>query len=171
MANVIGLHPQAERNDSFSMSNGLTAVFTDVLALSGSRLAQTADEKRLVVWLSERDQSKLGGGTVGFDLCDMPWNPQTFEDNKKFLLSAAESAKHGLGWEYLDYTPNKSLLFPCLDKFAALISKLDIVDICPNALEEWLDAADDSDPVRRGFPTCPKHHTLLTVFGCHLCNN
>ena len=80
-------------------------------------------------------------------------------------------AKNKAGWEYLDYLPNETLLFPCLEDFAALISNMQLTDIQPEALAEWLDAAEASDPVNCGFPTCPRHHTLLTLFGCHLCNN
>ncbi|MDE6728657.1 MAG: hypothetical protein K2J80_12080, partial [Oscillospiraceae bacterium] len=62
--------------DSLKMSNGLTAVFIDVITLAGSRIAQTVDEKRLIVWLAEKDQSVVGIGTVGFDIREMPWNTE-----------------------------------------------------------------------------------------------
>ena len=50
------------------MSNGLTDVFFNVLVLSGSALARTDSERRLVVWLAEKDQSRMGYGAIGFDL-------------------------------------------------------------------------------------------------------
>lgn len=171
MANVIKFHSNTKESSHLIMSNGLTDVFIDVLALSGSQIAHTVDEKRLIVWLSEKDQSKVGGGTIGFDICEMPWNAETFAENKLFLITVVEHAKKKAGWEYLDYSPNETLLFPCLDDFAALLSSMHLADIQPDALTEWLDAAEASDPVSCGFPTCPRHHTLLTLFGCHLCNN
>lgn len=153
------------------MSNGLTAVFIDVLVLSGSRLARTEQEKRLTIWLAEKDQSKVGVGTVGFDLMDMPWDRGTFEADRSFLRRAIAAAKERLGWGSLDYAPNEELLFPCLEQFDRLLSWMDPAEIRQNILSEWLAAAEASDPVLCGFPTCPRHQTLLTVFGCHVCNN
>ncbi len=153
------------------MSNGLTDVFFNVLVLSGSALARTDSERRLVVWLAEKDQSRMGYGAIGFDLFEIPWALDTFEVDKNFLLQAVAAARNWLNWEKLGYHPNEDALFPCLDQFAKLISGIDIDKIQPNSLEEWLAEADASDPVMCGFPMCPKHQALLSVFGCHICNN
>lgn len=157
--------------DSLKMSNGLTSVFIDVLTLAGSRLAQTVDEKRLIVWLAEKDQSKVGIGTVGFDICEMPWNTENFEENKCFMLKVIEAAENRTDWEKLDYQPNEEHIFWALKEFAELISKLDFKYVLPNALGEWIMAADSDDPVICGFPKCEKHGALLSCFGCHICNN
>lgn len=162
MANII---------EDIPMSNGLTSVFLEVLILSGSMLARTMEEKRLIVWLAERDQSRVGLGTVGFDLCDMPWNSETFEEDKAFLLQAVSRAKERLGWKQLGYSPNEAILFPCLDRFAERISRMDAAEIRSEIVREWLTETDAFDPVLCGFPTCPEHHTLLTIFGCYICNN
>lgn len=169
--NVIGLNSKTPIDDCLCMSNGLTDVFINVLSLSGSKLAQTIDEKRLIVWLAEKDQSKIGSGTVGFDICEMPWNLQTFEENKQFLLRVITSAENKTDWERLSYPPNEELLFPCLKQFASLVSQMTKDEVQPNILEEWIDAAQDDDPVLCGFPVCPKHNCLLTTFGCQICNN
>ena len=52
------------------MSNDGTDVFINILALSGSVIAQTENEKRLMVYLSEKDQI-IGRGCVGFDIVEM----------------------------------------------------------------------------------------------------
>lgn len=153
------------------MSNGLTAVFIDVLTLAGSRLAQTVDEKRLIVWLAEKDQSVVGMGTVGFDIREMPWNTEHFEENKRFMLEVTEAAKNRTDWDKLGYQPNEKLLFPELEKFAEMISRLTAENVDENASKEWLNSAESHDPVICGFPKCEKHETLLTCFGCHICNN
>ncbi len=163
MSNIIMLHPKG--NDAIHMSNGLTAVLIDTLSLSGSQLAQTVEQKHLIIWLSEKDQSKVGIGTVGFDICEMPWNIQTFEQDKAFLIKTASEVKNKLMWEYLDYIPNKKLLFPCIDKWIELLSKMKKEYIQPEILQEWL--AEEELFYRK----CPKHHTFLTVFGCHVCNH
>lgn len=171
MANMIKIDSRKEHSKYLQMSNGLTDVLIQVLVLSGSKLARTVEEKRLIVWLAEKDQSKVGRGTVGFAISDLPWNRATFEADRAFLGTVVLGAKNRIGWEKLDYTPNEDLLFPCLDTFAELVLQMDRGDIRDSELEEWIAGAADIDPVVCGFPLCPKHHTLLTVFGCHICNN
>ena len=153
------------------MGNGLTDVFLNVLVISGSALARTDSERRLVVWLAEKDQSRMGYGAIGFDLSEMPWTLNTFDTDKNFLLQAVAAARNRLNWEKLDYCPDEEMLFPCLDHFSELISNFSFSKIQPKALEEWLAESDASDPVMSGFPRCPKHQTLLSIFGCHICNN
>lgn len=34
-----------------------------------------------------------------------------------------------------------------------------------------LTAAKSNDPINCGFPRCPKHGVLLSVFGCKICND
>lgn len=171
MGNTIRVSPDLPGQTPLHMSNGGTAVLLDVLALSGARLARRDSEKRLLLWLSERDQSRVGLGAVGFDLCDMPWDPDSFQADRAFLLQTIQGARERTGWERLDYTPAEELLFPCLDRLSALLSSLDASHIRPENLEQWLAEAGPEDPVVCGFPVCPRHQTLLTAFGCHICNN
>lgn len=73
--------------------------------------------------------------------------------------------------DLLDYQPSEELLLPSLEKFLFLIAQLKQAAIQPDCLEAWLAEAAENDPVRCGFPRCPRHHTLLTVFGCQICNH
>ena len=57
MANTIYLN----NKDSMFMSNGCTDVFLTTIGLSGSRLAVTYGEKRLILWLLERDHGYGAG--------------------------------------------------------------------------------------------------------------
>lgn len=156
--------------NSLKMSNGLTSVFIDVLTLAGSRLARTEDEKRLIVWLAEKDQSKVGIGTVGFDIRKMPWNKERFEENKRFMLKMVDAAENKTDWNKLDYQPNEEHIFRVLQEFAELISKMTAEDIDENAMKEWLDGAEGDDPVLCGFPNCPEHGILKTLWGCLFCD-
>lgn len=166
MSNIISFN-----SDTISMSNGLTDVFISVLVLSGSRLAETVDEKRLIVWFAEKDQSRVGMGTVGFDIREMPWNIERFEESRLFMLNTVWLAKNKTDWDKLDYVPNEKILFPALSKFSDMLSKLTAKYVLPNALGEWIMDADTDDPVICGYPKCGKHGTLLSCFGCQLCNN
>lgn len=170
MGNIISLDICKQH---FSMSNGLTDVFISVLGLSGTRLAQNEIEKRMIVWLLEKDQSVVGCGTVGFDICEMPWEKASFGELKCFLLNVIEEAKKKRGWEFLDYQPNEGLLFPCLDQFYRLISITDVRMIDQAAVQGWLDDTmeEPNNPISCGYPQCQKHPVLLTEFGCYICNN
>lgn len=93
MGNRINLNKTTPISEDLKMSNGLTSVFISVFGLSGSRLAQTDQEKRLIVWVLEKNQSFLGIGNVDFEICDMPWNSHTFDNDKIFIFSALNSMK------------------------------------------------------------------------------
>lgn len=66
MGNVIYLEGQPEHT-ALSMGNGLTDTLISALLLSGSQLAKTDHEKRLIVWLAEKDQS-----------AQLVWEPRGF---------------------------------------------------------------------------------------------
>ena len=117
------------------MSNGLTDTLISALLLSGSQLAKTDQEKRLIVWLAEKDQSAVGMGTVVFSVLDMPWDRSTLEQDRSFLRRTVEQAKMRRGWELLDYQPSEELLLPSLEKFLFLIAQLKQSDIRPDCLE------------------------------------
>ena len=169
MGNIICFNENTPVDDWICMSNTATDVFINVLSLSGSALAETAEEKWLIVWLSEKDQKFVGLGTVGFDVVDMPWKKETFAKNKKFLLNVIKSAENKLGWEKLDYCPE--FILPNLHKFREYIEKMTEDDIDNNVISEWLDAAATDDPINCGFPRCEEHNTLLTFLGCQICNS
>ena len=82
MSNAISMR-QNEGDESIHpllMSNGLTSVFVEVLAISGSILAKSIREKELVIWLSQHDQAIVGLGTVVFSIDEMSWALDEFEN-------------------------------------------------------------------------------------------
>ncbi|HBH94504.1 MAG TPA: hypothetical protein DDX91_02045 [Ruminococcaceae bacterium] len=172
MSNIISFNgTELSDTDSLIMSNGGTDVFINVLALSGSALAQAESEKRLAVYLSEKDQSAVGRGCVGFDIAEMPWNKSTFENDKKFMIGVINGARNKIGWEKLDYSPNTIIVLQYLDIFESLINKMTAEEIKEDFLIKWLSEASMTDPVNRGFPRCKRHNTFLTCFGCQICNS
>ena len=156
-------------SDSLKMSNGGTAAFINVLCLSGGRIAKTESQKRLMVFLAEKNQSVFGLGVVGFDIVEMPWSRDSFDEDKTFMLNVVDGARRKLGWETLDYCPDEERMLFYLDKFEKLIERMTKDDIAESALTEWLDEADENDPVRCGFPKCPKHDAYVSSFGCQVC--
>ena len=172
MANQFDMYSNnIENNESLRMSNGSTAVFFTVLGLSGSRLAKSKKEKELIIWLLEKDQACVGIGTVGFDICDMPWEIDTFIEERDFLLNVLNGIREKVGWETLNYDPNEEFIFPFIDIFFNMIVEFNPKYIDESNYKEWLDASQESDPLNQGFPVCEKHKMLLTCFGCYACND
>ena len=168
MSNIISFD---RKNVSFGMSNGGTDMFINILALSGSVLARTESEKRLTVALLERDQAMLGRGCVGFDITELPWERETLEADKRFLLQAIQGARDKTGWETLDYRPNEEFAARYLDAFEDLIRRMTAGDIREDSLKDWLSEWEKDAPVLRNFPRCKRHGTFLTCFGCQVCNS
>lgn len=170
MSNIINRHNRHnDANEWLVMSNGLTAVFIHVLTLAASAAANGEREKELTVWLAEKDQSVVGGGTVGFAIAEMPWTRDGFAEEKQFLLDAVAAARDRTGWQVLDYEPAE-MIFECLDKFRALVEAFDHSEINAANYAEWKNVAPEFQPPRN-FPKCPQHQVLLHWRGCVICND
>ena len=164
-------HGPESVKDALSLSNISTAKFINVLCLSGGRLAATQSQKRMMVFLGEKNQTFCGIGTVGFDIVDMPWDRDSFDEDKAFLLAVIEGARNKLGWETLDFKPNEEVVIDALNVFEKLVQRMEKSDIREEALAEWLSGAEENDPVRCGFPKCEAHDIYLSVFGCQVCTD
>jgi len=152
-----------------TVSDAGTDVLISVLALAGSALAETESQKRLIVWISEHDR-KIGAGTIGFCVADLPWDAASFEADRQFMVRVCDEASRHTGWETLPYTPNEKNLFPILGWFRKCFARLKAEDTDPFQLADWLDDMEPDDPVLCGFPRCAQHGTLLTCLGCQVCH-
>lgn len=155
--------------DKLSMTNRGTAMFINIICLSGGRLAETDTQKRMMVFLAEQNQDAVGSGTVGFDIDEMPWDREHFAEDKAFMLRVIEGARQRLGWETLDYTPNAEFAMSYLDDFQVLIERMTEADIRDELLAEWLAWHDPEDPPFCGYPLCSVHHAYLSLYGCQVC--
>lgn len=155
------------------MTNGATCVFINVLCLSGGRLAETESQKRFMVFLAEQNQNIYGLGNVGFDIVEMPWDKNSFEEDKAFMLRVIEGARKKLGWEtLLHYTPNEERVYEDLNTFQKLIEHMTTGDIIEASLGEWLSEISktaEKNPIRCGFPKCKIHDAYIGVYGCQIC--
>ncbi len=170
MSNVIRLNDDSSKDDWLSMNNGTMDVFIDMLIVCGSALAKTDAEKKMIVWLAEKDQSIVGLGTVGFDIVEMPWTESNFDVEKMFMIKVVQVAESGYDWSKLGYSPNESIVIPFLKHFSELVEQMTVDKINEKEQEEWLESCDKDDPVKCGFPRCEKHGILLSCFGCKICN-
>lgn len=171
MSNIITLNKNTPVSEYLQMSNGATSAFINLFALSGSKLAEAEQEKRLIVWVLEKNQSVVGTGTVSFEICDMPWDFEKFEESKKFLGSVLRGMRNKIGWETLGYIPNEDILYPFIDAFEKLLLKMTPDDINIEEVNAWIEESSHNDPILNGFPKCPIHDVLLSVHGCQLCTD
>ena len=169
MAGIFSIRRSDSAEEQISISDTGTNVLLTVLVLAGSALAETDSQRRLIVWLAEQ---KLNEGVCsGFSLSEMPWDAESFEADRQFMVRTADAASQRTGWQSLNYWPNAKALMPMLGWFRKGFVRLRAADINAAALPHWLDEMDGDDPVLNGFPRCKKHRTYLTWNGCAVCSN
>lgn len=167
MAGIFSIRRSDPAEEQISISDTGTNVLLTVLVLAGSALAETDSQRRLIVWLAEQ---KLNEGVCcGFSLSEMPWDAESFEADRQFMVRTADAASQRTGWQSLNYWPNAKALMPMLGWFRKGFVRLRAADINAAALPHWLDEMDGDDPVLNGFPRCKKHRTYLTWNGCIAC--
>ena len=167
MANSIWFERKPEM--SLHMNNGLTGVFISTFGLSGSRLAKTGQEKKLVVYVLENNQSVYGIGSVSFDIGCLPWDKNSFEKDRQFILSVLAGINNKLGWETLSYFPREDWLKTCVNTFETMLTNMVQDDINASKIDEWHKQIEPNDPINQGFPLCSVHKVLLTKHGCQVC--
>jgi hypothetical protein len=174
MSNVVSfISKERNINRCFYMSNNLTTVFISVLALSGSHLAQSVREKEIVMWLSEHDYAVCGLGTYGFDVTQIPWTIENFEEEREFVLRMIDGALNKTGWELLGYELFEERLFESLNEFKEIILMIESCDIKEGEYSKWKGYGDLNPLLKppEGFPKCPVHGVYLHFGGCVICND
>ena len=148
-------HEHKNVEECLGMSNGGMAVFLSVIVLSGSRLAIEKKEKEMIQWFSEQDDTVRGRGCNGFDICDMPWEKETFEKEREFLLKVVDGAKEKIGWDVLNYQPNENFVFNYLEGFKTLLLNFRQEYIVENGYSLWLeDNKTLQFYVPKDYPNC-----------------
>ena len=147
---------------SLRLSNGATGVLLSVLVLAGSDLAQSTWEQELVTWLAEHDQTVLGTGMVSFDVQEIAWTCDGFDDEKAFVLNTIDHAQTRHRWDALGYDPPYAL--QDLVTFRALVQAISLESIRPGGTWDWLQRPE-------AMVKCPLHEVYVHALGCLLCND
>lgn len=169
MANIFCVRQEDPPEEKITVSDAGTDALIAALTLAGSQLAVSDNQKQLIVWLAEHDR-RLGAGFLGFALAEMPWSADTFQQDKNFMVRVVDAASEELGWETLAARPDAVQLRPILGWFRKRFVRFQAEDIAPLSRTDWFEDMDEDDPVKNGFPTCPRHGTLLTYLGCQVCH-
>jgi len=144
------------------LSNGATDVLLSVLVLAGSDLALTTWEQELVTWLAEHDQTILGIGMVSFDVHEIAWTCDRFDDEKAFLLKTIDQALTRHRWDALGYDPPYAHQY--LSTFRTLVQAVELESIRPDSTWEWLQRPE-------AMVKCSRHEVYVHASGCLLCND
>ena len=94
-ADALGEH------EHIQFSNGSTSVLLSTLLLAGSDTAESEWEIKLMQFLAGRDQNVFGFGMVGFDLGDIGWERERFDEQRAFVLQVADLALDRHRWDAL----------------------------------------------------------------------
>jgi len=164
MSNTI-TNDRFNKNDYLKLSNGATDVIIDVLVLSGSSLAQTRWQKELIIFLSLNDQEIKGQGCVGFDISNLGWEMDHFEDQKKFLLKIIISALKKTNWKILNYEPVEENIFSNLRRLKEMVIKYTKKLVEQRDILTW-----NKEFNKIKFEKCVKHKVYKHPFGCKLCH-
>jgi len=164
MSNTIS-NNRFNKNNYLKLSNGATDVLIDVLVLSGSSLAQTRWQKELIIFLSLNDQEIKGQGCVGFDISDLGWEKDHFENQKKFLLKVIDSALKKKNWGKLNYKPTEEYI-SYLRRFREMIVNYSKILVEPRDILKWNKEFNKIE-----LKKCVKHNVYMHPFGCKICHS
>jgi hypothetical protein len=144
------------------LSNGGTDVLFDVLTLAGCALAATAWECHLVLHFA--DGHRIGRGTSGFDLSELPWTPD-WPAEKAFFLRMIDTALDRHGWDQLRYDPPYAAA--SLAAYRAMIAPFTPVPATAPSpgRGDWRTA-----PRPELLARCPAHGLFQGELGCRLCD-
>ena len=165
MSNTI-TNDRLNKDDYLKLSNGATDVLIDVLILAGSTLALTRWQKELIIFISLNDQEIKGQGCVGFDISDLGWEIDHFEDQKRFLLKVIDSALKKTNWKILNYKPEEENTFSNLRRLKELIIEYSKKLVKQRDFLEWNKEFNEVE-----FKKCVKHKVYEHPFGCKVCHN
>jgi hypothetical protein len=124
------------------------------LLVTGASAKETSTvwQNEFIVWLAGHDQNIFGvgwGGWVGFDVDEIAWEQDRFDEQKAFVLKVIDTALRRHRWEILDYDPPYVHLQ--LGLFRTLIEKyaIDMVQLA----KPWAWWGGEQGPMTM----CPKH--------------
>lgn len=147
------------------MSNGLTSVLFDVLALAACRLAVSDWEKQLAYFLVQHDQSRIGLGMADLDVAQLGWTGASFENEKRFIVAVVDAALARSGWDRLGFEPSLESVLPTLERLREMVVAFPASAVPGPDAYAWKPDA---------LPTageCAVHGVYLHELGCILCND
>ncbi len=147
------------------MSNGLTSVFVETICLAGCDIAFENYQKDLMIWFAQRDWILTGMGFEGFDISEINWHKNQFEQQKDFIIKVIDSANNKTNWDLLSYNPHE-MIYKVFKDFKQMIIdfKIDNIDE-----KNQITLLDFNNSVKK-YDKCKNHKIYLNCEGCVICN-
>ena len=149
------------------MSNIRTSAFLETICLGGADIATENYQKELMIWIAQHDWRIRGLGCEGFDICEIIWDKQIFDKQKKFILRVIDSTINKVNWNLLSYIPKEEWLFGKLSDFRIMVNNFNREHI---ELDKEEKLFDFDDKVQL-YEKCEKHKIYKHYEGCIICNN
>lgn len=149
------------------MSNGLTSVFIETMCLAGSEIAQENYQKDLMIWFGQHDWVIMGMGTEGFDISEIIWDGEKFDEQRQFMLDVIHRAQEKTNWNLLGYEPNEKMTISTLSDFKDMVSSFTINHVEENETEDIFEFDGEINK----YDKCSKHNIYKHYQGCVICNN
>jgi EvpB/VC_A0108, tail sheath N-terminal domain len=144
-------------DDGFTMD--LRPGLISAMLLTGSPLAKTPWEQKLMAWLAEQDMHTLG--PMGFDLDEIAWRQSSFSEQKAFLLRVIDDALARDDWSPLTW--KLSSMRDWLQSLRQLVEAYRHEFVEDDA-RAWPWSFDEQT-----FELCPEHGVHRHVFACPVC--
>ena len=122
MSNIIRYHSYYTLREKLTMSNQGTDCLLELILNAVKDIEMSTSQIKLVDYLADRRyENDIAPGTASFDVEEMPWNEDTFQDDIRFMLNLIMKAKDRGSWKNLGFEPNEQIVIPWLDQFAKMI--------------------------------------------------
>ena len=141
-----------------NFANWLTKPLYCGILIEGSLLAQSNWEKRLMVYLAEKNQKLVGLGVVGINLTELEWKKSTFTEQKDFLKEIVNSSMKNKSYNKYHFRLDDKLAKQKLSEILNLIEKLKLEDISDSKFRYFFEPPNVIDKI------CSKHKTYLNYF-------
>jgi hypothetical protein len=123
-------------------------------------------QKEVIIFLSLNDQKIKGQGCVGFDISELGWEIDSFENQKKFLLKVIDNSLKKKNWGRLNYIPKEEYIFSNLRRFREMIVNYSRLLVKQPDILKWNEEFNIIE-----LKKCNKHNVYMHPFGCKLCNS
>lgn len=141
-----------------NFANWLTKPLYCGLLIEGSLLAQSNWEKRMMVYLAEKNQKLVGLGIVGINLSELEWEASTFNKQKEFLTKTVKSSIRNQSYNKYHFKLDVELAEQKLNEILELIENLKFEDTSDVKFSYFFEPPDLIDQI------CGKHKTYLNYF-------
>ena len=158
-------------NKSVSFSNLVTTPLYSGILIEGSKIAKSVWEKRLMIFIAEKNQNVIGSGIVGIELTELEWDKSNFKSQRDFLLEIVQQSRINKTYNKYIFTLQEKIGEMKLLEIEDLIASLKIEEIKESKFKYYIE------PPKSKFDLCDKHKVYINYLSeerkdnCLICSN